>query len=560
MKPTAIDVFSGCGGLTTGLKAAGFLVLAGVEIDKASVTAYKMNHPGIYVFGDIRQLTAVRIMETLELAVGELDLLAGCPPCQGFSRMRTRNRKEAVEDDRNDLVLDFVRLAEGLLPKTVLFENVPGLLHDWRFDDLVKRLERKGFLLDYDTLNLAKYGIPQRRRRLILVGSRLGNLDLPEAKGPERDVEWAIRSLPKPGESEDPIHNSLASHSPAVMERIRKIPKDGGSRMDLGRDAQLPCHRDFGGYRDVYGRMAWNKPSPTITRYSTNPSKGRYLHPEQDREISLREVSLLQTFPPGYKFPLEEFGREAVASMMGEAFPPEVVRQVGEHVKSHISVIERPIQEAAKRLATLPPFESKHLPWRQDRTPYRMFLAEILLIRTRADIVALHFEEIYRRFPSVKDLATASQQGIEKALAPLGLRKRVPLLLRAARFVLDEFEGEIPSDPDRLIRIPGIGLYTAAAIAAFAFGRPLVPADVNVLRFLSRLTGFEMEHETKGSMRLRALLPLLSKDRGGPAPEILLDFTRLICRPRRPLCKKCCLQAECRFALTSPPLEVAQTV
>jgi DNA (cytosine-5)-methyltransferase 1 len=478
-------------------------------------------------------------------------LLAGCPPCQGFSRMRTRNRKRAAKDDRNDLVLEFVRLAEGLLPKTILFENVPGLLHDERFDKLVRRLERKGFLLNYDTLNLAKYGIPQRRRRLILVASRLGNLSLPEAKGPERDVKWAIGSLPKPGESKDPLHSSLASHSPAVMERIKKIPKDGGSRADLGPDAQLPCHREFDGYRDVYGRMAWKKPSPTITRYSTNPSKGRYLHPEQDREISLREASLLQTFPSDYKFPLEEFGRGAVASMIGEALPPEFASQAGEHVKSHILTIEGLVQDAAKCLATLSPFENGHLPWRQERTPYRIFLAELLLIRTRADTVAAHYEEIYRRFPSVRDLATASQENVEEALAPLGFHKRVPFLMKAAEFIVDEYGGNIPSDPDLLIDIPGIGSYTAAAIAAFAFGRPVVPADVNILRFLSRLTGFDMKHKTKGSKQLRALLPLLSEHRGGPSAEVLLDFTRLICKPRHPLCTECVLKTECSFAQTT---------
>jgi len=159
---------------------------------------------------------------------------------------------------------------------------------------------------------------------------------LPEAKGPRLTVQWAIGSLPEPKESDDPIHRSLSVHSEAVMERIRKTPRDGGSRMDLGPDAQLPCHQNFDGYRDVYGRMAWGKPAPTITRFSINPSKGQYLHPEQDREITLREASLLQTFPPNYQFPLDEFGRGAVASMIGEALPPEFAEQLGEHIKRHI--------------------------------------------------------------------------------------------------------------------------------------------------------------------------------------------------------------------------------
>jgi DNA (cytosine-5)-methyltransferase 1 len=341
--PTAIDVFGGCGGLTVGLLNAGFRVLAAIENDEAAVTAYRMNHPGVRLFvNDVRQLKASEILETLDLKVGELDLLASCPPCQGFSRMRTRNRKKAVEDERNDLVLQFVRLVEGLLPKTVLFENVPGLLHDQRFAKMIHRLKQKGFSLNHDILNLVDYGIPQRRRRVILVGSRFGELTLPdEAKGPRLTVRSAIGSLPEPKKSDDPIHRSLSVHSEAVMERIRKTPKDGGSRMDLGPDAQLPCHRNFGGYKDVYGRMAWDKPSVTITRFSINPSKGRYIHPEQDREVTLREVSLLQTFPPDYKFPLDGFGRGAVASMIGEALPPRFAEQLGEHIKRHLLVVSQ---------------------------------------------------------------------------------------------------------------------------------------------------------------------------------------------------------------------------
>lgn len=335
--PTAIDVFSGCGGVTTGLAAAGFLVLAGIEIDEAAKTSYQLNHPTIHLFQeDVRNLSASEIAKALKLKVGELDLLAGCSPCQGFSRMRTRNRREAADDERNDLVLEFVRLVEELLPKTVMFENVPGLIHDGRFDQMKQRLAAKDFLINYRVINFADYGIPQRRHRLILVASRLEQIDIPVGKGPKLDVKSAIGFLPLPAESDDPIHRSVSVHSDAVMDRIKKIPKNGGSRKDLGLEAQLPCHQALDGYKDVYGRMAWAKPAPTITRFSFNPSKGRYLHPEQDREITLREAALLQTFPPDYKFPLGQFSRSAVASMIGEAVPPKFAEQLGEHIRLHI--------------------------------------------------------------------------------------------------------------------------------------------------------------------------------------------------------------------------------
>lgn len=341
--PTAIDVFSGCGGLTLGLALAGFRVVAGIEIDIAAATAFRVNHPTVeLLMQDIRYIKGSELLAIADMKAGDLDLLAGGSPCQGFSRMRTRNGGRTVADERNDLVLEFTRLCDELAPKTILFENVPGLAQDALFTQMKHRLSEKGYSLKPRVLNLAGYGIPQRRKRLFLVGSRLGSPSFPETKGPIVDVRKAIGSLPRPENSSDPLHRSITVHSAIVSERIKQIPKDGGSRMDLGFEAQLECHKKIDGFRDVYGRMHWDEPAPTITRYSINPSKGRYLHPEQDRAISLREASLLQTFPPDYLFPFDEFGRGAIASMIGEAIPPEFARQMGKHLIEHLTTFESP--------------------------------------------------------------------------------------------------------------------------------------------------------------------------------------------------------------------------
>lgn len=204
----------------------------------------------------------------------------------------------------------------------------------------------------------------------------------------------------------------------------------------------------------------------------------------------------------------------------------------------------RTVTQAAISLAALPPNQNR-FPWRTNRTPYRIFLAEFLLIRTRADVVSKKYEEIVRLCPTPRELALVNEQELADLLAPLGLRKRVPLLLSAAKFIVEEFDGELPSEPDQLVRIPGIGKYTADAIAAFAFYQQRVPADVNILRFLARLTGLDMEHPTKGSVSIRRLLPLLTQDRGGPPAEALLDFTRLVCKPRKPKCPDCILRSHC---------------
>ena len=163
-KPTAVDVFCGCGGLTVGLKRAGFRVLGAIDIDQLSVETYEANHPDVEVWeADIRNLDPSDITDALGLTNKKLDLLAGCPPCQGFSTMRTLNGSLTIDDPRNDLLLEFLRLVEGLLPRAVMLENVPGLADDERFDSFCKRMEEVGYLGDHDILNAADYGVPQRR-------------------------------------------------------------------------------------------------------------------------------------------------------------------------------------------------------------------------------------------------------------------------------------------------------------------------------------------------------------------------------------------------------------
>lgn len=190
---------------------------------------------------------------------------------------------------------------------------------------------------------------------------------------------------------------------------------------------------------------------------------------------------------------------------------------------------------------------SDQLPWRQERTPYRVFLAEFLLVRTHTRAVANVFEKIVSRYPNLGAIASADEAELADALKTLGFKKRAQLLVRAARYLLEEHDGQIPEETDELVRVPGLGPYTAAAIAAFAYGSPDVPADVNLLRLVARFTGLPMKHPTKGSKDLRDLLELLSQDLGGPKPESLLDFSRKVCRPTSPRCTDCPLSRECMF-------------
>ena len=326
LKPTAIDLFSGCGGMTEGLKQAGFKVIGAVEIDPLAVRTFRANHRRVTVWNcDIRKVTASSVKETLGLRRGDLDLLAGCPPCQGFSALRTLNGSRLVDDPRNDLVGEFVRFVREILPKTILMENVPALEGDARFEDLLRDLDNLGYSHEHRILDAADYGVPQRRQRLLLLAGHMMSIKFAKPAKRRRLVRHAIGRLPVSGNSGDPLHDLPERRSERIKGLISMIPHDGGSRRDLGEDHQLPCHQRCDGFRDIYGRMSWSDVAPTLTTGCFNPSKGRFLHPEYDRAITMREAALLQTFPRRYRFATEH-GKTKIAEMIGNALPPKFLK------------------------------------------------------------------------------------------------------------------------------------------------------------------------------------------------------------------------------------------
>jgi DNA (cytosine-5)-methyltransferase 1 len=325
-RPIAVDLFCGAGGVSEGLRRAGFNVLGAVEIDSNACDTYRLNHRKVKLWEvDIRRLQGRDIMKALSLQPGDLSLLAACPPCQGFSTMRTKNGTRRNRDRRNDLIFEVLRIIRSLKPASVMIENVPGLSRDRRYVIFCRQLKSLGYRIEHDILNAVDFNVPQRRRRLVLLASRLGQPKFAPKSRSYPTVRDAIGKLNCPQRSGDPLHNYTSRRSDRIQSLISKIPRDGGSRMALGSKNQLPCHKRLNGFKDVYGRMAWDKPAPTITGGCINPSKGRFLHPRANRAITLREAALLQTFPSKYQFPLTS-GRYAVALLIGNALPPEFIR------------------------------------------------------------------------------------------------------------------------------------------------------------------------------------------------------------------------------------------
>lgn len=355
--PTAIELFSGCGGLSTGLLAAGFTVLSAIEINATAAETYRLNHPEVnLIVDDIRNVTSASLLREHHLRVGELDLLAGCSPCQGFSRLRKGTSGRT--DPRNQLVFEFIRLVRGLRPKTVFMENVPGLITteygEIIFNELHDEFDRLGYQVDYRIIDTADYGVPQFRKRFVLLGSRYRRhpIAIPETthaspdvnveqhKAPWSTVRTAFQGIPAlengATDPNNPLH--VCSRNGATnLQRIRAVPHDGGSRIAFPPELVLRCHQNYpNGFRDVYGRMHWDRPSPTITGGCTNITRGRFIHPDQDRGISLFEAARLQSFPDDYEF-YGSFGEKSL--QIGNAVPVRLARVMGDRLIACVNEI-----------------------------------------------------------------------------------------------------------------------------------------------------------------------------------------------------------------------------
>jgi DNA (cytosine-5)-methyltransferase 1 len=347
---TAIEIFSGGGGLAVGLARAGFRAVAAIELEKHAAATFKANHPDVHVFRqDVREIAGETL---LGLAGGTVDVLAACPPCQGFSSLTSKYKRD---DPRNQLVSEVARLTEELSPTAVMIENVPGLTMKGRplFDDLVNRLEALGYICNWSILQVADYGIPQMRRRLVLLAGKGFMIEMPDAThsrtGADGKPRWrTVRDAIGHMADAKPFVDANALGGAHLFDwhvvrrlseenraRLRQA-KAGASGMDLPDHLRPLCHRGgYTGFTNVYGRMSWDEPSPTITAGCTTLSKGRFGHPEQDRTISLREAALLQTFPVDYHFETDIFDR--ACEMVGNALPCDFAAAIAARVATSIA-------------------------------------------------------------------------------------------------------------------------------------------------------------------------------------------------------------------------------
>jgi DNA (cytosine-5)-methyltransferase 1 len=357
--PTVIDLFSGAGGTGAGFRDVGFKILGAVEIDENAAKTYRKNLKVEVKKTDIRDLSPAEFREQLKLEKKELNVLIGCPPCQGFSRMRNGN---GADDERNDLVLSYLKFVKEFEPRYAIFENVPGMLrYEFArafYSRLCEGLNELGYNLRGYEEDAADYGTPQHRRRIIVIAARASE-ELPQLIKTHGDplseevqtgklkpwltVRDAIGNDKYPkleagqnGEKDGNYSNHIAPIiiSQRVMEFIREVPHDGGSRRQVSREKWLPCHlNENSGHADVYGRMSWGKPANTLTCGCTNLSKGRFIHPEQDRAITYREAAALQGFDDSFVF----YGKD-ISKQIGNAVPPTLSKALATAIKREINL------------------------------------------------------------------------------------------------------------------------------------------------------------------------------------------------------------------------------
>ena len=331
---TCVDLFCGAGGLTRGLLDAGIQVVRGVDMDATAMKTYEQNNPcAEFVHADIREISPERIMRGVGRSGGFL--LAGCAPCQPFSG----HAPKSVADERRSLIESVGTLVESILPDYVLVENVPGFRegnpHQTAFLGI---LSANGYCVDERIVDAKDYGVPQIRKRYVLLASKGKRIEIPGGCGERQTVRDAISGFPEieAGQSSPDVANHAAAGlSDRLLKRLKLTPPDGGSRRNTPRSVWTDCHLKHTGHTDTYGRMRWDAPAPTLTCRCISLSNGRFGHPAQHRAISVREAAAIQTFGNDYVFYAT---KNRNAAHIGNAVPPRMARALGEAIALHATV------------------------------------------------------------------------------------------------------------------------------------------------------------------------------------------------------------------------------
>ncbi len=342
IKIAGVDLFCGVGGLTHGLIKSGIKVRAGIDLDKSCKYAYEENNKAKFIGEDISKIKGKDIQRFWK--DDEIKVLVGCAPCQPFST-HSNKVKGKEQGDKWNLLNEFIRLVEETMPSIISMENVPNLSNKQIFKEFVIRLEQLDYNVSYKNVYCPDYGIPQKRRRLVLLASKFGEINIispTHNKANYITVQDAIGHLEPINNGEKSTKDKLHFTTTLKDINLRRIQAStpNGTWEDWDDELMLECHKKDSGktYKSVYGRMSWDEPSPTITTQFYNYGTGRFGHPELDRALTIREASILQSFPPKYKFVKE--GEEVlltkIGTHIGNAVPVNLGLAIGTSIIKHL--------------------------------------------------------------------------------------------------------------------------------------------------------------------------------------------------------------------------------
>lgn len=341
VKHAVVDLFCGIGGLSHGFRKEKFKVVAGIDFDESCKYAFEKNNKANFYCEDLSVVDSQKISDLFP--EGKTKILVGCAPCQAFSTLSQKYK----DNDKWKMLYSFGRIIESVQPEIVSMENVPNL-RNYRggkvLDDFLKTLKNNQYYVTWKIVDSSEYGVPQRRRRLVLLASKLGQIDFikPTFLKNKVTVREAIEHLPaiEDGQSakDDRLHRSRKL-SPLNKKRIESTPRGGGWK-DWPSELVLECHKKESGktFGSVYGRMNWDDVAPTMTTQCTGLGNGRFGHPEQDRAISLREAALIQSFPSEYEFydPNGEFSTPKIEMHIGNAVPVKLGQVIARSIRKHL--------------------------------------------------------------------------------------------------------------------------------------------------------------------------------------------------------------------------------
>jgi DNA (cytosine-5)-methyltransferase 1 len=339
-KLKAVDFYCGGGGMSLGISQAGISVLAGIDNESKCKATYELNIEGAkFIEADVFELKEKELSQKLGLKRNDNSLvLIGCSPCQYWSIINTDKKKSAKS---KNLLIEFQRFAQYLNPGYIVVENVPGVLRKKKesgLQDFIDWLKKEKYSIHFDIHNVNDYGVPQNRKRFTLIANRINKLEVSPLKSESKKLvvkdvlgpENGFKEIEAGTKDNSKFHHSVAGLSQINLERLKFVEKDGGDRLGFANNSslQLSCFKNKeNSFKDTFGRLWWNKPSPTITTKFFSVSNGRFVHPNEDRALSIREGATLQSFPKTFEFKTKSIAD--TARIIGNAVPPEYAKRIG---------------------------------------------------------------------------------------------------------------------------------------------------------------------------------------------------------------------------------------